>query len=121
MSSAARDWAALPRDDLFSIFLKLGPREIMLGAEFVCTTWVEEPALWRHIGYETIDKHWRWLDANANTKMERLAFARLRDSAKRSAADSTMRAYPTWFKGILIILLRPAASTIIFFVLLMDA
>ncbi|KAK3122926.1 hypothetical protein QOZ80_8AG0620390 [Eleusine coracana subsp. coracana] len=48
-----RDWSALPRDILLCILLKLGPCEIMQGAELVCTTWprdaVEEPSLWRHI------------------------------------------------------------------------
>ncbi|OEL38196.1 hypothetical protein BAE44_0000785 [Dichanthelium oligosanthes] len=48
----ARDWAALPRDILFDVFLRLGPcSEIMRGAEFACTDWrrvaVDEPALWR--------------------------------------------------------------------------
>jgi hypothetical protein len=51
--SEPRDWAALPQDILITVFLKLGPREIMLGAEFVCTTWrrvaVGEALLWRRI------------------------------------------------------------------------
>ncbi|TVU43225.1 hypothetical protein EJB05_09672, partial [Eragrostis curvula] len=60
----ARDWAALPRDVLFDVFLKLGPREIMLGAELACTAWwrvaLEEPALWRRIGYHNIrEMTWR--------------------------------------------------------------
>ncbi|KAL6659443.1 hypothetical protein ACP70R_003483 [Stipagrostis hirtigluma subsp. patula] len=49
----ARDGAALPRDVLFDVFLRLGPREIMRGAERACTGWrraaVEEPALWRRV------------------------------------------------------------------------
>ncbi|CAO2200873.1 unnamed protein product [Urochloa humidicola] len=48
------DWAALPHDILYSIFLLLGQREIMQGVEFVCTAWrrvaVGEPALWRRVG-----------------------------------------------------------------------
>lgn len=51
--SEPRDWTALPQDILITVFLKLGPREIMLGAEFVCTTWrrvaVGEALLWRRI------------------------------------------------------------------------
>jgi hypothetical protein len=51
--SEPRDWAALPQDILITVFLKLGPREIMLGAEFVWTTWrraaVGEALLWRRI------------------------------------------------------------------------
>jgi hypothetical protein len=50
----ARDWAALPRDILVGVFLRLGPcHEVMLGAERVCTAWrrvaVGEPELWRYI------------------------------------------------------------------------
>ncbi|KAK3121206.1 hypothetical protein QOZ80_8BG0648130 [Eleusine coracana subsp. coracana] len=52
-----RDWSALPRDILLGVLLKLGPCEIMQGAELVCTTWrhaaVEEPSLWRHIDMGT--------------------------------------------------------------------
>ncbi|KAL6843131.1 hypothetical protein ACP4OV_026844 [Aristida adscensionis] len=48
-----RDWAALPQGVLLDVFLKLGPREVMLGAEFACTAWrraaLEEPALWRRV------------------------------------------------------------------------
>jgi len=51
--SEPRDWAALPQDILLTVFLKLGPCEIMQGAELVCTTWrrvaVDEPLLWRRI------------------------------------------------------------------------
>ncbi|TVU02057.1 hypothetical protein EJB05_52423, partial [Eragrostis curvula] len=54
--AAPRDWAALPYRILLDVFLKLGPREVMLGAEFACTAWrrvaVEEPALWRRVGWE---------------------------------------------------------------------
>ncbi|KAL6659444.1 hypothetical protein ACP70R_003484 [Stipagrostis hirtigluma subsp. patula] len=50
---AARDWAGLPHDILLSVFLELGPCEIMRGAEHACTAWrrvaVGEPALWRRV------------------------------------------------------------------------
>ncbi|KAL6843132.1 hypothetical protein ACP4OV_026845 [Aristida adscensionis] len=53
---AARDWAALPRDLLSAVFLRLGPREVMLGAELACTAWrraaADEPALWRRVGVD---------------------------------------------------------------------
>jgi len=56
--SEARDWAALPQDILLTVFLKLGPCEIMQGAELVCTTWrrvaVDEPLLWRRIDMGTV-------------------------------------------------------------------
>ncbi|GJN39451.1 hypothetical protein PR202_gb28572 [Eleusine coracana subsp. coracana] len=52
--ASSRDWAALPRDILVDVFLRLGPcQEIMRGADCVCSSWrcvaVEEPLLWRHI------------------------------------------------------------------------
>ncbi|XP_039853262.1 putative F-box/LRR-repeat protein 23 isoform X4 [Panicum virgatum] len=54
---AARDWASLPPDILISVFLMLGPTEIMLGAERVCAAWrrvaVDDPALWRRIDMGT--------------------------------------------------------------------
>ncbi|CAO2187354.1 unnamed protein product [Urochloa humidicola] len=52
-SPAARDWASLPPDILISIFLMLGPYDIMRGADRTCTAWrrvaVEDPDLWRRI------------------------------------------------------------------------
>ncbi|KAL6659442.1 hypothetical protein ACP70R_003482 [Stipagrostis hirtigluma subsp. patula] len=62
---AARDWAALSRDILSSVFLKLGPREVMLGSEFACTAWrraaLDEPKLWRRVGLDIHDKLWRYV------------------------------------------------------------
>ncbi|TVU43208.1 hypothetical protein EJB05_09655, partial [Eragrostis curvula] len=53
-----RDWSALPGDILFAVFLKLGPREIMRGADKVCAAWrrgaVGEPALWRRVELTTV-------------------------------------------------------------------
>ncbi|KAL6843133.1 hypothetical protein ACP4OV_026846 [Aristida adscensionis] len=58
-SEEARDWAALPRDILSRVFLKLGPREVMLGSEFACAAWcraaIGEPALWRRVGMDMED------------------------------------------------------------------
>nr|TKW08496.1 hypothetical protein SEVIR_6G031900v2 [Setaria viridis] len=66
---AARDWAGLPRDVLCIVFLKLGIREIMRGAEFACTAWrrvaLKEPALWRRIYMPTIWRHGAALDRAA--------------------------------------------------------
>ena len=54
---AARDWASLPPDILISVFLMLGPAEIMRGAERACAAWrrvaVDDPALWRRIDMGT--------------------------------------------------------------------
>ncbi|OEL19005.1 hypothetical protein BAE44_0019975 [Dichanthelium oligosanthes] len=62
--AAARDWAGLPRGLLCVVFLKLGTREIMRGAEFACTAWrrvaLKEPELWRRIYMPTI---WRYSKA----------------------------------------------------------
>lgn len=54
-----RDWAALPRDVLLDVFLRLGSsREIMRGAELACAPWrrvaVDEPALWRRVDMATV-------------------------------------------------------------------
>jgi hypothetical protein len=55
----ARDWAALPSDILLDVFLRLGPREVMLGAEFACKPWrrvaLEEPSLWHRVGMDPWD------------------------------------------------------------------
>lgn len=53
------DWAAeLPRDVLLGVFLRLGSREIMRGAELACAPWrraaVGEPALWRTVDMATV-------------------------------------------------------------------
>ncbi|TVU02060.1 hypothetical protein EJB05_52426, partial [Eragrostis curvula] len=75
-TSPVRDWATLPQNVLSTIFLKLGPSEIMLGAELVCTAWrrvaLEEPALWRRIG----EQLWRCVGVDAEIAMERVALAR---------------------------------------------
>ncbi|CAL5007809.1 unnamed protein product [Urochloa decumbens] len=58
---ATGGWAALPHDLLVDVFLELGPREIMLGAEITCRAWrraaLEEPSLWRRVGRDVIDEH----------------------------------------------------------------
>ncbi|TVU07340.1 hypothetical protein EJB05_47390 [Eragrostis curvula] len=75
----ASDWAALPRDILFTVFLKLGPREIMLAAELVCAAWrrfaLEEPTLWRRIGWDDTDELMMRLGVDVEA-MERVALAR---------------------------------------------
>ncbi|RLM61000.1 putative F-box/LRR-repeat protein 23 [Panicum miliaceum] len=57
-SMAERDWATLPGDILFAIFLKLGPREIMEGSDRACSAWrrvsVGEPKLWRCVDMGTV-------------------------------------------------------------------
>ncbi|TVU02079.1 hypothetical protein EJB05_52445, partial [Eragrostis curvula] len=80
--STVRDWAALPRDVLFVVFLKLGPTEIMLGAEHACTAWrrvaLEEPSLWRCIGWRTIDEIMQrcHISVAAEMALARLSLAR---------------------------------------------
>ncbi|CAN6203903.1 unnamed protein product [Urochloa humidicola] len=56
-----RDWAGLPFDLFSSIFHRLDPVQIMLGADKVCRSWRraarEEPELWRSVdmrGYEDL-------------------------------------------------------------------
>jgi hypothetical protein len=56
--TTARGWAALPRDILLDVFLRLGSREVMRGAELACAPWrdaaVGEPALWRRVDMDTV-------------------------------------------------------------------
>ncbi|TVU02056.1 hypothetical protein EJB05_52422, partial [Eragrostis curvula] len=74
-----RNWAALPHDILLTIFLKLGPCEIMQGAELVCTTWrrvaVDEPALWRRVDMGTASP-WARFAAAGSGAAARAAVAR---------------------------------------------
>ncbi|XP_062196356.1 putative F-box/LRR-repeat protein 22 isoform X2 [Phragmites australis] len=77
-SLEAMDWAALPHDILFAVFLKLGPREIMRGADLACTAWrrvaVDEPKLWSCVDMGTV-RQWstgRWR-ATARTAVDRAA------------------------------------------------
>ncbi|CAO2209856.1 unnamed protein product [Urochloa humidicola] len=61
--SRRSNWAALPGDILVDVFHRLGPREVMLGAEFVCSWWrrvaLEEPSLWRRVGMDDVRDPWR--------------------------------------------------------------
>uniref|UniRef100_A0A0A9BTQ8 F-box domain-containing protein n=1 Tax=Arundo donax TaxID=35708 RepID=A0A0A9BTQ8_ARUDO len=79
-AAEARDWAALPGDILFAVFLKLGPREVMLGAEFACTAWrrvaLEEPSLWRRIGWDRIIDSRVGVGVGEEMAMARVALAR---------------------------------------------
>ncbi|CAL5010821.1 unnamed protein product [Urochloa decumbens] len=56
--SEQRDWAALPQDILLVVFLKLGPGEIIQGADLVCRAWrrvaVDEPMLWWRLKMGTV-------------------------------------------------------------------
>ena len=70
------DWAALPHDVLFNIFLRLGSCEIMWGAEGVCKAWrhvvVEEPKLWRHIHITAVPE-WSSIDVAVRDAVDRSA------------------------------------------------
>ncbi|RCV29702.1 hypothetical protein SETIT_6G033400v2 [Setaria italica] len=79
-SMEERDWAALPGDILFAVFLMLGPREIMEGADRACSSWrrvaVGEPKLWRCVDmgkarqWSSTRKPWR---ATARGAVDRAA------------------------------------------------
>ncbi|CAO2209855.1 unnamed protein product [Urochloa humidicola] len=82
-AAPARDWAGLPRKIVLDVFLRLGPREIMLGAEFACKPWrrvaLEEPALWRRVGmdpWDLLDKRLRRLRDGAEWDMKLVAVDR---------------------------------------------
>ncbi|CAO2209859.1 unnamed protein product [Urochloa humidicola] len=83
LASPARDWAALPRSIVLDVFLRLGPREVMLGAEFACKPWrsvaLEEPVLWRHVGmdpWDPFDKRWRCSSDSVERDMKLVAVDR---------------------------------------------
>ncbi|KAL6604859.1 hypothetical protein ACP70R_042803 [Stipagrostis hirtigluma subsp. patula] len=73
-AAEARDWAALPHDILLDVFLKLGSREVMMGAEFACTAWrrvaLHEPALYRRVCMPEAIAPWRCVDDESDL-MER--------------------------------------------------
>ncbi|MCL7051746.1 hypothetical protein MKW94_024448 [Papaver nudicaule] len=51
-SEEVRNWAELPFDVVSHIFLKVGVIDILLRAQFVCSTWrrvSKEPLLFRSI------------------------------------------------------------------------
>ncbi|CAO2209902.1 unnamed protein product [Urochloa humidicola] len=72
--SEDRDWAALPHDVLFDVFLRLESCEIMWGAEGVCKAWwrvvVEEPKLWRHIHITAVPE-WSSIDIAVRDAVDR--------------------------------------------------
>ncbi|XP_020168937.1 F-box protein SKIP19-like [Aegilops tauschii subsp. strangulata] len=49
---SGRDWSELPLDVLTSVFAGLGAVEVLMGAGFVCHSWLEAakaPVLWRKV------------------------------------------------------------------------
>ncbi|KAL6622869.1 hypothetical protein ACP70R_032748 [Stipagrostis hirtigluma subsp. patula] len=51
--AAASGWAGLPRDVLWSVFVRVGQRDVLRGAGLVCAAWWrfarDEAALWRRV------------------------------------------------------------------------
>ncbi|TVU02066.1 hypothetical protein EJB05_52432, partial [Eragrostis curvula] len=79
-STAEADWAELPWDILVTVFLNLGPGKVMLGADAVCRAWrrvaVEEPALWRRVGWHAVDHPQRIAGFGEEMKMAEIAMER---------------------------------------------
>ncbi|CAL5007799.1 unnamed protein product [Urochloa decumbens] len=89
------DWAALPRDIVLDVFLVLGPREVMLGAEFTCKPWrsaaVEEPSLWRRVGLDPrdpCDKRSRHVPCHLEMVMKEVAVNRAKGQCEAFSGDS---------------------------------
>ncbi|CAO2164095.1 unnamed protein product [Urochloa humidicola] len=83
VDTPARDWAALPRAIVLDVFLRLGSREVQLGAEFACKPWrsvaLEEPALWRRVGmdpWDPLDERWRCDDDRVEMERKLVAVNR---------------------------------------------
>ncbi|KAF8775018.1 hypothetical protein HU200_005067 [Digitaria exilis] len=76
----ATDWAALPSDIVLDVFLRLGPHEVMLGAERLCKPWrrvaLEEPTLWRRVGFDRVDYYdERWMRCHYSVEEKMLLAA----------------------------------------------
>ncbi|XP_042487459.1 putative F-box protein At4g05475 [Macadamia integrifolia] len=57
-SEEMRNWLDLPQDVMLLIFMKLGPVEVLVRAQSVCSSWrklSKEPQLWRLIDFRD---HW---------------------------------------------------------------
>ena len=103
------------RDIVLDIFLRLGPREVMLGAEFACKPWrsvaLEEPSLWRRVGMENnLDKHWRWRHGSVEMAMKLVGsspWIAPRDSVKPSKETLMMNICRILWKGTMTTDLNP--------------
>nr|CAB3480272.1 unnamed protein product [Digitaria exilis] len=54
--AATRDWSELLRDAIASVFAKLGPVDILMGAGLVCHSWLDAamvPYLWRSVDFSS--------------------------------------------------------------------
>lgn len=70
------DWLCLPQEVLATIFLKLGPVEIIKSAEKVCTLWHSfslDPSLWKHIHMRNgryLDNPWYELEDHTRCNLD---------------------------------------------------
>ncbi|KAG2582189.1 hypothetical protein PVAP13_6KG092535 [Panicum virgatum] len=83
-AAPARDWAELPLDAIASVFARLGPVEILMGAGLVCRSWLhaaeELSSLWNHLdtasSHNVVKDKCRSSDAGALRAMARKAVDR---------------------------------------------
>ncbi|KAG2582180.1 hypothetical protein PVAP13_6KG091700 [Panicum virgatum] len=82
--ATARDWAELPLDAIASVFARLGPVEILMGAGLVCRSWLHAAeglsSPWKHLdmasSHNVVKDKCRSGDAGALRAMARKAVDR---------------------------------------------
>ena len=83
-AAPARDWAELPLDAIASVFARLGPVEILMGAGLVCRSWLHAAeglsSPWKHLdmasSHNVVKDKCRSGDAGALRAMARKAVDR---------------------------------------------
>ena len=83
-AAPARDWAELPLDAIASVFARLGPVEILMGAGLVCRSWLHAAeglsSPWKHLdmasSHNVVKDKYRSGDAGALRAMARKAVDR---------------------------------------------
>jgi len=97
-AAEARDWAALPQDILLDIFLRLGPREVMLGAEFACKPWRSVALRNPSCGAASV---WRWRAPPTSSGLAVTAVLSGHEARRRRSRRGTVRSLPRILRRLL--------------------